>query len=419
MKRSALFILLLLIAFCCPFAAYAAEDERQVTVTGVGANEEDAKRQAYRNAVQSVVGAMVVAETLVENNELVNDKILSHSDGYVTRVEQVGQTVPLQGGLVEVTMLVTVRSQQLREKLRAENISVIEVDGQSLFARAATQSEQTRDAAAIVADFLKGANLPSSLISAAADIGQAEVAESGGTATVRVPISVTVNMDAYRQFVGDLKKTLTDLGFTGETVNLGLGSSNSSAFALMTAGGSPAMSMQDLRIRLWGATSESPPTYVIAICEMFSVEAQQSRFTFFKVPRDVFEPFMAIPHTVEIRTELHDSGQNLITEQNVRLTLDPKDPGGARARDRRDIIGARVPLGSAGRETRFGMAVITPSLRTDMGSSIGTGSNGLPVVNRAYATGLTIHASFVLSSDELKAARAIQTNAVNGPVPAR
>jgi hypothetical protein len=413
MKRSALFTLLLLIALCCPFAAYAAEDERQVTVTGVGANEEDAKRQAYRNAVQSVVGAMVVAETLVENNELVNDKILSHSDGYVTRVEQVGQTVPLQGGLVEVTMLVTVRSQQLREKLRAENISVIEVDGQSLFARAATQSEQTRDAAAIVADFLKGANLPSSLISAAADIGQAEVAESGGTATVRVPISVTVNMDAYNQFVGGLKKTLTDLGFTGETLNLGLNTRASSG----TAGGRPvaaadnsARALRDLGRRLWPDNASS---HIIVICEMFSLESEQSRFTFFSVPRNVFESIMeAVPPVpVDIRTELQDGNQSRITEQNVRLTMQPFN--NSRNQQKADILSWRSSRGSS--VDRHAL-LVSPGLRRN---ASWVNFEAFPIVCQDHSPTVTLEASFVLSSDELKAARAIQTNAVNGPVPAR
>ena len=414
MKRSALFILLLLIAFCCPFAAYAAEDERQVTVTGVGANEEEAKRQAYRNAVQSVVGALVVAETLVENNELVNDKILSHSDGYVTRVEQVGQTVPLQGGLVEVTMLVTVRSQQLREKLRAENISVIEVDGQSLFARAATQNEQARDAAAIVADALRSAHLPASLINSAANIGQATVTESGGTATVRVPISVTVNMDAYRQFVEDFKKTLTDLGFNGETLNLGINTRTSGA-----AGGRPivaadnsARALRDLGARLWPANTSS---YIIAICEMFSLESEQSRFTFFAVPKNVFESIMeAVPPVlVDIRTELLDGSQSRITEQNVRLAMQPVKPGSSDNRYKADILSWRAfRSGSAA----GGVLMVSPGLRRNV-SWINFES--FPIACMDHNPAVTLEAGFVLSSDELKGAKAIQTNAVNVPVPAR
>jgi len=412
MKRSALFILLLLIALCLPFAVHAAEDERQVTVTGVGANEEEAKRQAYRNAVQSVVGALVVAETLVENDALVNDKILSHSDGYVTKVEQMGQTVPLDGGMVEVTMQVTVKSQQLREKLQAENISVIEVDGQSLFARAATQSEQTRDAAAIVADFLKNANLPASLINSTADIGKAEVTESGGTATVKVPISVSVNMDAYSKFVGDFKKTLTDLGFNGETLSLGLISRNTGP-----AGGRPivaadnsARALRDLGKRLWPDNTSSS---IIAICEMFSLESGQSRFTFFTVPRNVFESIMeAVPPVlVDIRTELQDGNQSRITEQNVRLTMQPFHK--SYDRQKADILSWSTSRGSS--IDRLAL-LVSPGLRRD---ASWINFEAFPIACMDHSPTVTLEATFVLSNDELKAAKAIRTNAVNSPAPAK
>ena len=397
------FILLLLLTLCLPFAVQAAEDERQVVVTGVGANEEEAKRQAYRNAVQSVVGALVVAETLVENDALVNDKILSHSDGYVTRVEQMGQTVPLDGGMVEVTMQVTVKSQQLREKLQAENISVIAMDGGSLFAKAATKNEQTRDAVAIVAEFLRGANVPASLISSAANIDQAEVTESDGASTVKVPITVSVNMDAYRKFVNDLKKTLTDLGFKGETVSLETTSTHS------FTGGNPVIAYlrgASSAAKLWAGDS---PVYIIALCEMYSLEAKQSRFTFFTVPRSVLESFEGIPFYVEIRTELLDGGQSQITEQNVRLTMSPYSSYNDQFR--RDILS--LYLGS-----NRGIVVISPGVRKNATDMPYASSTDMPIICADHNPA-TLHATFVLSSDELKAAKSIRTNAVNGEPPAK
>jgi len=403
MKRPIFLVFLFVFVLCLPFAAQASDDERQVVVTGVGMNEEEAKRQAYRNAVQSVVGALVVAETLVENNELVRDKILSHSDGYVTKVEQMGQSVALPGGLVEVTMKVTVKSRQLREKLQAENISVIAMDGGSLFARAATQNEQKRDATAIVADFLKGANLPASLISSAANIDQAEVTESGGTATVKVPITVSVNMDAYRKFVGDLKKTLTDLGFKGETVSLEAQSASS------TTGGKPIiayLSGGSSAAKLWAGNE---PIYIIAICEMYSLESKQSRFTFFNVPRSVLETFEGFPEYVEIRTELLDGGQSQITEQNVRLTMSPYSSYNDQFK--RDILG--LYLGN-----NRGIVVISPGVRKNATYMPYASSTQMPIACADHNPA-TIHATFVLSNDELQAAKSIRTNAVNGEPPAK
>ncbi|MCL1916049.1 MAG: hypothetical protein FWG17_05015 [Desulfovibrionaceae bacterium] len=400
MKRHILLALCLICALCLPLAAKAADDERQVVVTGVGMNEEDAKRQAYRNAVQSVVGAMVVAETLVENDALVRDKVLSHSDGYITKTEQVGQTVSLSGGLVEVTMKVTVKSQQLKDKLKAENISVIGMDGESLFTRAATQTEQTKDAAAIVAEALKN-NLPASLISSAANIGQAEVKESGGTATVKVPISVSVNMDAYRKFTGDLKKTLTDLGYKGQTVSFGI------AFGQYDFDEITVYDNAGWRnLNLWAS-----PVCVIAICEMYSLESKQSRWTFFKVPKNVLEPFLPLhtyePNYVEIKTDLYDGGQNLITSQNVRLTTNEKDGDN---RYKTDIFSSKIWTGN---DDGYGLAIISPVLR----SKLYPNTNNLPIGNKGYAPG-KLEATFVLDAEELKAAKSIQTSAQNVLAPA-
>jgi len=406
MKRI-LLTLWLICALCFPLAVQAADDERQVVVTGVGMNEEDAKKQAYRNAVQSVVGAMVVAETLVENDALVRDKVLSHSDGYITKTEQVGQSVALSGGLVEVTMKVTVKSQQLKEKLQAENISVIEMDGESLFTRAATQKEQTKDAAAMVAEALKN-NLPASLISSAANIGQAEVTESGGTSTVKVPITVSVNLDAYRKFISDLKKTLTDLGFKGQTVSLGI------AFGQYEFDEIRVYDNEGWRnLKLWDDSSKYPPTYVIAICEMFSLESKQSRWTFFKVPKDVLEPFLALPtfdpNYVEIKVDLYDGGQSLITSQNVRLTVNEKDYDN---RYKTDIFSATSPLSSS--QGNYGLTIISPVLRSKLYPT----TNGLPIGSKGYAPG-TLAATFVLDAEELKAAKSIQTSAQNVRAPAQ
>ena len=92
MRNITIYLVVVMSLFILSGPAFAAAlDERQVVATGVGFTADEAKRQAYRNAIQSVIGAMAVAETLVDNNTLVRDKVLSHSDGYITKVEQVGK----------------------------------------------------------------------------------------------------------------------------------------------------------------------------------------------------------------------------------------------------------------------------------------------------------------------------------------
>ena len=72
-----LFILCLTINFSTVLA-------QEITVSGYGNTFEDAERDALRTAVEKAVGTMVDSQTLVQNNQLVNDEIYTHSKGYIT-----------------------------------------------------------------------------------------------------------------------------------------------------------------------------------------------------------------------------------------------------------------------------------------------------------------------------------------------
>ena len=400
MKRHIFITLCLIGAFCCPLSrplfALAADDERQVVATGVGMTEDDAKRQAYRNAIQSVIGTMVVAETLVEKDALVQDKVLSHSDGYITKAAQIGGTTVLEGSLVQVTMRVTVKSQQLQEKLQGENlISVAQMDGSQILleqtAKKETKEEATKKAAAIVAEAIKG--LPASVISATANIGQAVVKESGESSTITVPITVTANTEAYRKFTRGLKETLTKLGFTGETVSVPVEQ-------LYVVGGNfpllAAKLSQDLQRTIWSKATQESPDCIIAICEAFSED--QSRLTFFKVTKEVLDAFKAVPNYVQIKAELYDGGDSLITSQNVILKSHPKESN-VNELDRRDVVTAVYQGG----------LLVSPGLRIP--STVY--NHGYFFIGRKGYVPATQEASFVLANDEIKAVKSIRTSVHN------
>lgn len=57
---------------------------QQVTVTGVGDNKDDAIKDAFRNAVEQVVGIYVNSSTVVSNSQVELDKIYANSEGYIT-----------------------------------------------------------------------------------------------------------------------------------------------------------------------------------------------------------------------------------------------------------------------------------------------------------------------------------------------
>src|SRR6516164_7487637 len=59
----------------------AGDSKDRVIAEGVGTTADDALRDAFRAAVRQTVGTMVDAETLVKNDTVISDKVLTYSDG--------------------------------------------------------------------------------------------------------------------------------------------------------------------------------------------------------------------------------------------------------------------------------------------------------------------------------------------------
>jgi hypothetical protein len=64
-----------------------AQETIQVKALGVGATSDQAEKAALVNAVQQAIGLFLDSETLVKDEQVIYDKILSVSDGYVSKME--------------------------------------------------------------------------------------------------------------------------------------------------------------------------------------------------------------------------------------------------------------------------------------------------------------------------------------------
>ncbi|HEX8700312.1 MAG TPA: flagellar assembly protein T N-terminal domain-containing protein [Myxococcaceae bacterium] len=87
----------------------------------VGGDKDTAKRQALkaaqREAVEQVVGVRVSAQTLTANSQLISDKILSRTDGYVRKYDIVSTRE--EEGVMKVTIRAQVGTGQLDRDLQA------------------------------------------------------------------------------------------------------------------------------------------------------------------------------------------------------------------------------------------------------------------------------------------------------------
>ena len=88
-------------------------------------SRDKAIEDALRNAVEQATGSLIENETLVENYQLLSDKIYSQSKGYVQSYEVLDEKA--EEGLYRVTIQATVASGDLKNDLRALNILMRQV----------------------------------------------------------------------------------------------------------------------------------------------------------------------------------------------------------------------------------------------------------------------------------------------------
>lgn len=112
--------------------------------TGLAATESEALQQALLSAVSSAVGTLIDAETIVENDTVIKDRILSASNGFVEKYEKLESQKTAEGWSVKIRA--TVRSGTLREQLdQSIHRATSPVDGQNLGQRIKTKKQVAQD----------------------------------------------------------------------------------------------------------------------------------------------------------------------------------------------------------------------------------------------------------------------------------
>ena len=104
-----------------------SHDNKVIITTGYGIDKEKALKNAFKSAIEQYVGVVVDADTIVENGEMIKDEILTASNGYIQEYEEL--STENSGGLVEIKIRATVKSQKVFNKIKSLNIATIKLDG--------------------------------------------------------------------------------------------------------------------------------------------------------------------------------------------------------------------------------------------------------------------------------------------------
>ena len=204
------YVIAALAALMLPFAALAEDDNIQLAnATGYGTTVEEARKAAVRSAVEAVVGSMVDAETLVENDELVQNVIDTYSNGTATDVKMVGEPAKTDTGLWKVRVQAKVKKAALVEKLKTATRSEAGVEGESLYQRMVS-ARQNLAAAETVMEKLFAPERVQFLLKAQPDNGKdgTPIILDDATGEVAVRVKCWVDMVAYKQWIDEILEKL-------------------------------------------------------------------------------------------------------------------------------------------------------------------------------------------------------------------
>ena len=199
-----------------------SDDYDWVDVEGIGITPEEAKKDAWRNAIEQAVGVYITSKSLIENGKLVEDVITSHSKGFVENFKLL--ETKIVGGVTHVRMEVQVATKSVFEKLQSSGgeLEFITVDGESKYAKSITQKQQAQDAVLALSDVMEG--YPEKLIDIKISGLMREalpgVFKDRSSKHYIVPITFSWNNEDWTIFANNLNEYLNQVGIESKKVTL-------------------------------------------------------------------------------------------------------------------------------------------------------------------------------------------------------
>ena len=171
---------------------------RPAVVTGAGETAEKATEDALRNAVEQAVGALIDAKTMVEGEQVIQDKILRMSNAFVDKYDVLKRWS--EGNLQYCRISAQVKSRELRATLAAEPIFKGKIEGQNLGAQVLGELNAKAGTGELFEQFLAELRVKTLFAKAT---GQPRPSTTAGSSKVvlQVPIEVGVDLPAYESIV--------------------------------------------------------------------------------------------------------------------------------------------------------------------------------------------------------------------------
>jgi hypothetical protein len=184
----------------------AGEGEKKVITSGYGKNPDEALTQALRNAVEEAVGTYMTSTTRIENDELIEDKVLSLSRGFIKDFKKLSEMKVEDETKVTISAIVT--EDQIIETLTASGVEV-KISGGLMFAQFMDMKQQMEDEANLVASLFKDPpeNSPFDL-----EISYSNPVEKDDKYNIELEVTAKIN-ENYNILLQNLKRILDEIAF--------------------------------------------------------------------------------------------------------------------------------------------------------------------------------------------------------------
>lgn len=177
---------------------------QEIVVTGIGTDPDRAVQNAFSQAIEQVVGLLVESETVIKNDELIHDDILTFSRGYVEKYEVIRRWQ--EDGLHHAKIRAVVARDKLIGKLREIKIAVREVSGDLAARQIEFDVKNEEQAAEMFKKALAGFDMAK--LTNVTIVGKPEIEREGGSASVRIQIRLSPDKTRWNELAKELRQIL-------------------------------------------------------------------------------------------------------------------------------------------------------------------------------------------------------------------
>jgi|GEM_PF-3751767 len=174
----------------------------RVKAKGQGDNIDDALKQAFKDAIRKVVGVYVDSVEIVKNEEVIEDRIITHSNAFI---KDYLKTTPFSGGIIEIEAVVVI--DDFESALKDNRITFkANVSGYALFAETSTKLDGLKDATSVFQNIFH--NFPRKITKISASEVKLYNEEKGLYVT---NIKIETDPRKYQAFVKETEKALDSI----------------------------------------------------------------------------------------------------------------------------------------------------------------------------------------------------------------